>query len=715
MASMMAPASTLRWSLRMGCSWRDLRVGGWMLGRTAILIELTVAIIRASRRSTRAVRPAVERTCSGQSTALRFRAGRTTLACGGRMAAAFALAALPLPGRAQDEDLPARVGRVADFAGELFLAPEDRPDEWDAIGLNYPVTSGDNLWVGGRTRRGRLRRRAVPARRRHQRQRVAPRRSPARPLRRAGPADRPRALARSGRRDARRHAEHAGSADAGRALSHRRPAGWTDDDADGARRRSGDRARERHPAGASGPDGGDHRRGASGADIRYAPGSTASTPGAPTATAGTIARDRRPTCRRQMVGYADLDHYGSWQTYPDYGTVWFPTTVAPDWAPYRDGYWTEVGGMGPDVGRRCALGLCAVPLRALGLHRRSLGVVPGRVRKASGLGAGARRLVRRIELGPHHRAWRAGLRLGAARLARGVSPRMAPVLVQLLDALQPAVCGERRGAPERAARALCERRRAGRHVRGHGLDARRQKAGDAESARSSRTARDIARPSGERAAAGAAAAAAATAAAECRRRPARHRRRRRPRTRGRRGPHRSIHVEAPVLPWRLAPRPRRLRATAAARSTPPTVQRPPASVQRARRPQSVPDPRRRRPRAPLRRAAWLRRLARCRRWRRAQPGAGGVRGSRPPVTVPQAAPAPAQVAPASHSVRDRQRLPRHRAEGRDAPEATGRHPSRRRRESPPSSSGGQLARSARRLPPSTSLTRSPSCTTGWLE
>ncbi len=49
---------------------------------------------------------------------------------------------------------------------------------------------------------------------------------------------------------------------------------------------------------------------------------------------------------RQMVGAADLDEYGVWQTYPDYGAVWFPTAVAADWAPYRDGYWTTVGGWG---------------------------------------------------------------------------------------------------------------------------------------------------------------------------------------------------------------------------------------------------------------------------------------------------------------------------------------------------------------------------------
>ncbi len=48
----------------------------------------------------------------------------------------------------------------------------------------------------------------------------------------------------------------------------------------------------------------------------------------------------------QMVGAADLDAYGAWQTYPDYGAVWFPTAVAAGWAPYRDGRWITLSGWG---------------------------------------------------------------------------------------------------------------------------------------------------------------------------------------------------------------------------------------------------------------------------------------------------------------------------------------------------------------------------------
>jgi len=65
-------------------------------------------------------------------------------------------------------------------------------------------------------------------------------------------------------------------------------------------------------------------------------------------------RDRRyeglrstPYVSRQMVGAADLDRYGAWQPTQEYGPVWFPYGVAPDWAPYRDGYWANIGGWGP--------------------------------------------------------------------------------------------------------------------------------------------------------------------------------------------------------------------------------------------------------------------------------------------------------------------------------------------------------------------------------
>ncbi|MBS1162000.1 MAG: hypothetical protein H6R15_4419 [Proteobacteria bacterium] len=47
-----------------------------------------------------------------------------------------------------------------------------------------------------------------------------------------------------------------------------------------------------------------------------------------------------------MTGYQDLDRYGDWNTLPDYGAVWYPRTLADDWAPYRDGRWAWVAPWG---------------------------------------------------------------------------------------------------------------------------------------------------------------------------------------------------------------------------------------------------------------------------------------------------------------------------------------------------------------------------------
>ena len=45
---------------------------------------------------------------------------------------------------------------------------------------------------------------------------------------------------------------------------------------------------------------------------------------------------------RELIGYEDLDDYGSWREVSGYGPVWTPTRVAADWAPYRDGHWAWV-------------------------------------------------------------------------------------------------------------------------------------------------------------------------------------------------------------------------------------------------------------------------------------------------------------------------------------------------------------------------------------
>ena len=48
----------------------------------------------------------------------------------------------------------------------------------------------------------------------------------------------------------------------------------------------------------------------------------------------------------EVIGYADLDTNGDWREVPNYGTVWIPSRVAPDWAPYRYGHWAWVDPWG---------------------------------------------------------------------------------------------------------------------------------------------------------------------------------------------------------------------------------------------------------------------------------------------------------------------------------------------------------------------------------
>jgi DNA segregation ATPase FtsK/SpoIIIE-like protein len=45
---------------------------------------------------------------------------------------------------------------------------------------------------------------------------------------------------------------------------------------------------------------------------------------------------------RSVIGYSQLDSYGTWGQEADYGAVWYPRVTVQDWAPYRYGRWTYV-------------------------------------------------------------------------------------------------------------------------------------------------------------------------------------------------------------------------------------------------------------------------------------------------------------------------------------------------------------------------------------
>lgn len=48
----------------------------------------------------------------------------------------------------------------------------------------------------------------------------------------------------------------------------------------------------------------------------------------------------------EVVGYEDLDTFGSWRFDPSYGNVWLPNQLQADWAPYRNGHWTWIDPWG---------------------------------------------------------------------------------------------------------------------------------------------------------------------------------------------------------------------------------------------------------------------------------------------------------------------------------------------------------------------------------
>jgi hypothetical protein len=77
--------------------------------------------------------------------------------------------------------------------------------------------------------------------------------------------------------------------------------------------------------------------------------STAGLPPADDFDRWTMDRNRREDAAAaaryvspQVVGYSDLDDYGTWRSVEGYGNVWVPTSVATGWAPYHYGHWAWV-------------------------------------------------------------------------------------------------------------------------------------------------------------------------------------------------------------------------------------------------------------------------------------------------------------------------------------------------------------------------------------
>jgi hypothetical protein len=49
---------------------------------------------------------------------------------------------------------------------------------------------------------------------------------------------------------------------------------------------------------------------------------------------------------REVVGYQQLDAYGTWAQDPSYGAIWYPRVTVADWAPYRYGHWESIAPWG---------------------------------------------------------------------------------------------------------------------------------------------------------------------------------------------------------------------------------------------------------------------------------------------------------------------------------------------------------------------------------
>jgi len=265
------------------------------------------------------------------------------------MLLALLACAVMVPSSARaDDDLVPRVGRVADVGGELFLAPQDAPEQWAAIGVNYPVGTGDNLWAGSESR--------------------AEIDVGGAQFRLAGDTS-----LHISRLDDRNFALYVAQGkvilrvrllEPGESARVDTPNGQLALTRPGLYRIEVLPGQQRTELAV--------REGEAVVDTGTAvqqvlPGQSAALDGAAPqfaqvrngiATDGFDAwsadRDRRydrvranGPVSRQMVGAADLDDYGAWETIPNYGAVWYPASVPADWAPYNTGYWTDVGAWGP--------------------------------------------------------------------------------------------------------------------------------------------------------------------------------------------------------------------------------------------------------------------------------------------------------------------------------------------------------------------------------
>ena len=270
------------------------------------------------------------------------RVRRTVRACCVALTLAL-LGAAVAPAMAQDEsqqNAPTRVGRVSDVSGELFLANAERANEWSPISRNYPVTSGDTLWASANGRAevdfgggrfwmaGDTNLQVIALDERQLALFVASGQLIVR-VRALDPGDVASIETPNTRIDIFRagHYRIEVAPDLQRTVLAVR-----DGEAGVAFAGGVQQAMAGQQVSVSGDS-------ATQISIQNGFGSDAF-------DAWSIARGQRYATSPALsyvapdtVGARDLDDYGTWENSPSYGAVWFPTTVAVGWAPYRYGDW----------------------------------------------------------------------------------------------------------------------------------------------------------------------------------------------------------------------------------------------------------------------------------------------------------------------------------------------------------------------------------------
>jgi len=272
---------------------------------------------------------------------------------------ALAFAAFNSAAAAQDDDLPGRVGRLAEFGGQILFSTQNPPEDWEPVGTNYPITSGANLWASTDGRAeidyggGQFRLAGdtnVHVARLDDRQLTL--------------------FVAQGRVIVRVRVQDPGEATfvdtPNSQLALLRPGLYR---IDVARDRQSTTLIVREgaanvalPGEANVAPSREARQVLAGqtitiggrepvvSEVRYAQAADAFDRWSADRDRGDRGYEGSRTAAyvsRQMVGASDLDRYGAWQNTREYGPVWFPNATAPNWAPYSDGYWVDIGGWGP--------------------------------------------------------------------------------------------------------------------------------------------------------------------------------------------------------------------------------------------------------------------------------------------------------------------------------------------------------------------------------